>query len=113
MVVREVHGVTAESFWRWAEKLSEPATYKKVQTHTVWAVPAPFCAMRNISDPRYLPGAEGSRDRRRLSSRETNVAFKCATPKSRADYGEEEMFHVITLRVVEIGERLFVDNCTK
>lgn len=94
-------------------KLSEIVTDKKRRRHSVWVVSAPFRALPYISDPRYLPGNEESRGRRRLSRRKVNVAFKSAASKSRAEHRKQEVLHVITLRIVNVGEELLVHSGMK
>lgn len=75
--------VTVESLRRGALELSEAATGNKGQRLSVLLVLAPFCAVRYINDPRFLPGDEESREHKRMSTRGGNVAFKCVAPRSR------------------------------
>lgn len=57
--------LTADSFPRWTFQLSETATDNKEHRHHLWEDPAPFSAVPYINGPRYLPGDEESRERRK------------------------------------------------
>lgn len=65
--------VTAEQICRGTLELSDTAIDSRQQTHLVWAAPALICAMRYITNPRYLTEDENSIESRRLSSKKTNV----------------------------------------
>lgn len=56
---------------------------------------------------------EESGKRKRLSPRETNVGFKCAAPKCKADYRKQEFLHMVTLRDKKIAEKLLVNDVVK
>lgn len=101
--------VTAESFRKWALDLNEKVSDSKGQTHSVWVVPAPFCAMRYINDPRYLQGDKAKLETRRVSPRRANVEFKAASTKSRTDYRKHGVLQVVALRNIRVGEELFVE----
>lgn len=46
---------------------------------------------------------------RRLRQREGNVEFRATALKSREDHKNEQALHVVTLRLVKVGEKLFVN----
>lgn len=54
-----------------------------------------------------------SRERRGLRSRETDVAFKCATLRARANYRKPLMLHVVTLRSIKTLKALLVERGMK
>lgn len=67
--VKKYMGVTAESLRRWALQLSDAATESTGQRHQVWVASAPFCGIRCIADPKYLPEDEDRLETRRLRPR--------------------------------------------
>lgn len=89
--------------------LSGNATANDGQRHSAWVVADPFCAMRHVSDPRYLPGDEKSREHTKLNRRRTNVQLGCAAPRPRADNRKQNILHLFTLRNNKAGEELLVD----
>lgn len=101
--------VTAESFRECALELSKVVSVNKGQRHPLWAIPAQFCAAPYSSDPRCLPGDEKSRERKRLSPKETNGVFESAALKSRADYEQQEILHMVTLKAIKTAKKLLAN----
>lgn len=79
----------------------------------MWVTLGPFCAMRYIRSSEYLLGDKKSRERRRLSLTERNVAFKCAVPRSRADYRKVQILHVVTPRNIKAEKELPLNHAMK
>lgn len=76
-------------------------------------VPAPFCAKRYISGPRYLPGDKRRMKTRRLTTRGANVDFRDAALKSREQYKKQQGLQMVALRNISFREELFMDYDTK
>lgn len=92
---------------RRALELSIVRTDSKGQRQHVWMVPAPFCAMQYISDPRYLPEDESRTVTWGVKPRKANVNFKAAAGKSREDDRKQQGLQAITLRNSRVGLELF------
>lgn len=46
--------VTIDTFMKWMSRIPETATDRHIVQHSVWKVPAPFCAIRYVENRRYL-----------------------------------------------------------
>lgn len=100
--------VSAESFRGWAVRLEERACDSQGLKHSVWFVSFSFCAMRFITDQRYLPGDKDGTKVRRWSGRKAHVQFKAASRKSRADFRKNDLVQVVALRSFNVVEELFL-----
>lgn len=100
---------TAGSFRRSALKLSVAATDGSAQNYQVYEIPAPFCVLSYINDPRYLPVDLHSMQTCRMRKREKNKGSRAADVKSRKDDRKQRALHVVTLRNIRVGEKLIVD----
>lgn len=105
--------ITAKSFEKLALELGAAATDDTGQGHFVWVASASFCAMQHTNDRLYLFDNEKSRERKRLSLRETNEASERASLGSIADYRKQEMLHIVTLRDIRFEKERLVGNGLK
>lgn len=96
--------VKAESFRRWSVRLDNKVCDKDERSHSVWVVPALYCAMRYIKNPRYLPGDKCKLDVRRIIPRTANVHFKAGSTKWRGNCRKYELLQVVALRNIKVGK---------
>lgn len=95
--------VTAESFQRWPMKLDKKVRDRQSENHTVGAIPAPFCEMRYISDPRYLREDKGKLETCTVSLGSANVQFKPASLYSRSFFASTRYCRLLLLERLELG----------
>lgn len=65
--------------------------------------------MQHITDLRYPPGEEDSKQNRRLRLIEEIVQLKGAAVNSGRDYRKQQVLPVVSLKSISSGEELFVD----
>lgn len=71
-------------------------------------VPASFCAMRYIDNLRYLADDEDSLQPRTLKPRKAIIESRAAAVRPRKDCRKQQALHVVTLKSIRVGEKVFV-----
>ena len=102
--------VTVDDFEKWSMVVDHEVVARNGVRHKVFIVPAPFCAMRYINDPRYL-----DRDAEKLletEKRKANVRYILdnATANGNAmDVASHTMIRVVASRNISKGDELYAD----
>lgn len=91
-------------FWLRALELSDTGTVRERQKHQIWVVPAPFHGKRYISDGRYLPGDENSRETWRSRAMKASAQSQATAVRFREKYREQRARKVVTLRKIRANE---------
>ena len=104
-----VLSVTADDFEKWAAKISgKQFTDAESRKYDGYICPAPFCTMRYINDPRYLPG--GNETKPKKNPRTANVEF-AVDPRTRYNRDFEQYYAVgiVAKRDIAVNQELFME----
>lgn len=100
---------TAQSFRKWAVELKSKAPESRSRKYSFWVVPAPFCAMRFVSDPQYMETDKKGTKTGGIVDRKPKVHCGASTTVSRAVFRNSDLVQVATTRKFKIEKKLSVE----
>lgn len=111
---RGMLGVTVAEFNKY--KMRVPVTSAglvvgEATVKTVFVVPRPFCVLRKMNDPRYLPEDEEriKLDLDEIGKRTANVIMSTTRVRSVKEVVRHDLVTMQAVRGIQIGEERFVD----
>ena len=98
--------VSTPEFDRWAMKISYQFADADSNMYEGFVVAAPFCVCRYLNDPRYLPGEDVPKAKKRVD----NAVFKAKrTARWNRDFEMYDALQVVAKTDIRIGEELCVN----
>lgn len=102
--------VVWETFLKRTSRFLETLTDWNIMHHSMWIVPASFCAMRYMNDGRCLPGDEAPEGEKLQKEQRKDVKFyQTGSRSSAASLRTYMQSAVRASRNLKYGEELFVD----
>lgn len=98
----------AERFEKVAMKAPGKVLMQNGSTAFFWIVPAPFCVMGPVKNPRYRDRDETPHETSKVSPREANVCFIQAYTAVSSDFKNFALLSIRATRKIEAVEELFV-----
>lgn len=79
------------------------------EEYSVGVVPVPFCAMRSISEPRYLEEDREETGSGEVEARKADMEFRASRTVSRGEIRKYDLLQVIASIKIKLEDQLYVD----